>query len=406
MSSAGKWLRGIGIVGVVILLALGAIWVLIGPDWRALVAHPPSGRDVLFWSNPQRDAAFRLMDRLPMIIESRPIPAGDTPRPLPEGPPLDLSAQLDLESYLTTQNTAALVILQDGQIRLERYGNRFTPEGRWTSFSVAKSLTSTLVGAAVADGHIDSLEDPVTKYIPGLAGSPYDDVTVAQLLTMTSGVAWNEDYEDPNSDVARFDSAEPVPGESSIVTYMRGLTRAHPPGEVWNYSTGETNLIGVLVSAATGKTVADYLSEKIWAPYGMEQDATWLLGSDGHEISGCCIQAATRDYARFGQFILEGAVTGAGPVVPPDWLPAATTKQADIGEPGYGYGFQWWTWDDGSFMADGIFGQGIFIDPSRGLVIASNANWTTALGLRDGEWPARNDFYRKVQAAIDAETAQ
>lgn len=403
MSSAGKWLRGIGIAGVVIILALGAGWVLIGPDWRALLAHPPSGRDILFWSNPQRDAAFRMMDRLPLIIESRPIPKGETVRPLAEGVPLDLSAQIDLEAYLADQNTAALVILQDGKIRLERYGNNFTPEGRWTSFSVAKSLTSTLVGAAIVDGHIESLEDPVTRYIPDLAGSPYDEVTIAQLLTMTSGVAWNEDYEDPNSDVARFDSAEPVPGESGIVTYMRGLQRAHPPGEVWNYSTGETNLIGVLVSEATGKPVSDYLSEKIWAPYGMEQDATWLLGTDGHEISGCCIQASTRDFARFGQFILDGAMTDAGPIVPTDWLPAATMKQADIGEPGYGYGFQWWTWDDGSFMADGIFGQGIFIDPARGLVIASNANWTSALGLRDGEWPARSEFYRKVQAAVDAE---
>lgn len=406
MGGAQKWLRGIGIVGVVIALILGAGWVLIGPDWRALLAHPPSGRDVLFWSNTQRDAAFRMMDRLPLIIESRPIPRGETVRPLPEGPPLDLSAEIDLDAYLAAQNAAALVILQDGKVRLERYGNRFTPEGRWTSFSVAKSLTSTLVGAAIADGYIDSLDDPVAKYIPDLAGSPYEDVTVAQLLTMTSGVAWNEDYEDPASDVARFDSAEPEPGKNGIVTYMRGLARAHPPGEVWNYSTGETNLIGILVSAATGKTVAEYLSEKIWAPYGMEQDATWLLGQDGHEISGCCIQASTRDFARFGQFILEGGVTADGPILPSDWLPSATLKQADIGEAGFGYGFQWWTRDDGAFMADGIFGQGIFIDPARNLVIASNANWTSALGLRGGEWPARDAFYTAVQRAIDAETAE
>lgn len=405
MGGAQKWLRGIGIAGGVIILVLGAVWALIGPDWRALLAHPPSGRDVLFWSNPQRDAAFRMMDRLPFLIESRPIPKGETTRPLPEGPPLDLGP-LDLDAYLAAQNTAALIILQDGQIRLERYGNHFTPQGRWTSFSVAKSLTSTLVGAAILDGYIESLDDPVARYIPDLAGSPYDDVTLAQLLTMTSGVAWNEDYEDPDSDVARFDRHVPAPGMNGIVSYMRTLSRAHPPGEVWNYSTGETNLIGVLVSEATGKSLSDYLSENIWAPYGMEEDATWLLGQDGHEISGCCIQASTRDYARFGQFMLEGAATPDGPVVPADWLPAATVKQAGIGEPGYGYGYQWWTWDDGSFQADGIFGQGIFIDPARHLVIASNANWTTALGLRDGEWPARADFYRKVQAAIDAETAE
>ena len=115
------------------------------------------------------------------------------------------------------------------------------------------------------------------------------------------------------------------------------------------------------------------------------------------------MSARLRDFGRFGQFILEGGVTPAGAVVPADWLPAATTKQADIGEPGFGYGYQWWTWDDGSFQADGIFGQGIFIDPKRRLVIASNANWKTALGAADGEWAARADFYRAVQAAVDAE---
>ena len=403
MEKSRKGLRGLGVAAVALVAALGACWFLIGPDWRALITHPPSGRDVLFWSDGQRDAAFRMLDKVPFIIESRPIKAGGTTRPLPEGEPLDLSGQVDLDAFMESQNAASLVILQDGEVRLERYGIGFTGQGRWTSFSVAKSLTSTLVGAAMKDGHIKSLEDKVTDYIPDLAGSPYDDVTIAQLLTMTSGVAWNEDYEDPASDVALFDKLAPEPGRSGIVTYMRGLGRAHPPGEKWNYSTGETNLIGVLVSEATGKPVAEYLSEKIWTPYGMEQDATWLLGQDGHEISGCCIQAATRDFARFGQFILEGGVTADGALLPPDWLAQATVKQADIGEEGFGYGFQWWTWDDGSFQADGIFGQGIFIDPKRKLVIASNANWTTALGLKDGEWPARANFYRAVQQAVDAE---
>ncbi|MBA3067309.1 MAG: beta-lactamase family protein [Hyphomonas sp.] len=403
MTQGQKWLRraGIGLSALVILL--GAGWWLIGPDWRALLANPPSGRDVLFWSVPQRDAAFRMLDALPMIIESRPIKAGGAVRPLPEGEPLDLGGEVDLDAFFEAQNGVSLVIVQDGRIRLERYANGFTRDGRWTSFSVAKSLTSSLVGAAMKDGHIRSLEDKVTDYIPDLAGSPYDDVTVAQLLTMTSGVAWNEDYEDPQSDVALFDKQAAEDGKSGIVTYMRTLGRAHPPGEVWNYSTGETNLIGVLVSAATGKPVAEYLSEKIWKPYGMEQDATWLLGQDGHEISGCCIQATTRDFARYGQFILDGGVTPEGAVLPAGWLAQATVRQADIGEAGFGYGFQWWTWDDGAFQADGIFGQGIFIDPARKLVIASNANWKTALGLDDKEWPERADFYRAVQAAVDRE---
>ncbi|MBY9066990.1 beta-lactamase family protein [Hyphomonas sp. WL0036] len=403
MSGTHKWLKRLGVLGGALMVLLGAGWWLIGPDWRAILANPPAGRDVLFWSDAQRSAAFRMMDRLPFIIESRAIPRGEHVHALPDGAPLDLSSEIDLDAYLLSQNAAGLVILQDGKIRVERYGNGFTPEGRWTSFSVAKSLTSTLVGTAIADGYIDSLDDPVAQYIPDLVGSPYDDVTVAQLLTMTSGVGWNEDYEDPASDVALFDKQAAEPGKSGIVTYMRTLGRAHPPGEVWNYSTGETNLIGVLVSEATGKEVSAYLSEKIWAPYGMEQDATWLLGQDGHEISGCCIQATTRDYARFGQFILDGALIDGSPILPADWLPSATLKQADIGEAGYGYGFQWWTWDDGSYMADGIFGQGIFIDPARNLIIASNANWTSATGTKDGEWRARDAFYRAVQRAVDAE---
>ncbi|MDP1555553.1 MAG: serine hydrolase, partial [Hyphomonas sp.] len=166
------------------------------------------------------------------------------------------------------------------------------------------------------------------------------------------------------------------------------------------------NLIGVLVSEATGKTLNAYLSEKIWAPFGMEQDATWLLGQDGHEIAGCCIQATTRDFARFGLFMLAGGVVGGESILPEGWIATATQKQADIDSAGEGYGYQWWTWDDGSYQADGIFGQGIFIDPNRNLVIASNASWTSALGLRGGEWEARREFYKSVQRAVDRETAE
>lgn len=220
---------------------------------------------------------------------------------------------------------------------------------------------------------------------------------------MSSGVAWNEDYEDPNSDVALFNTHEAEDRGSNLVSYMAGLDRAHPPGDVWNYSTGETNLIGILVREATGKRLTEYLSEKVWKPYGMQQDASWLLNTDGTEISGCCIQASTRDFARFGQFILEGAEVDGVSIVPDDWLDKATRAQKRYGVEGEGYGFQWWTYDTGSFAAQGIFGQSIFIDPARELVIASNSNWQSALGLRDGENPAREEFHRAVLDAIDAE---
>ncbi len=261
-----------------------------------------------------------------------------------------------------------------------------------------------MVGAAIKDGYIKSIDDKVSDYIPDLKGSVYDDVTIKQLLTMTSGVKWNEDYGDPKSDVALFNSHKAEPGVNVTVSYMRKLKREVPPGTKWVYKTGETNLIGVLVSSATKKNLSDYLSEKIWRPFGMERDASWLLGSTGQEISGCCLQASTRDFARFGLFILGGGMAAGKPVLPEGWIAAATTKQADIGEAGYGYGYQWWTMDDGSYAARGIFGQGIFINPKRKLIIASNSNWPKASD-RQGANQAKKRlaFFKQVQLAIDKE---
>lgn len=386
------------------LCMLGAL-LLSGGGWfaaqdketRGLLLAFPTNRDVLMWSQDQRDAAFRAMDRLPVLAEARTIRPAATPLALPPGKPLAVPG---IDEYMKTQRTAGIVIVQDGKVRLERYGLDFDARGRWTSFSVAKSFTSTLVGAAIADGKIRSLDDKVSQYIPGLRGSAYDDVSVRQLLTMSSGVRWNEDYEDPNSDVAKFNNAEPAPGMDATVSYMRTLPRAHPPGEVWHYNTGETNLIGVLVSSATGKALSAYLEEKVWRPAGMEAEATWILSKTGHEIGGCCLQAATRDFARFGLFVLNGGKGMDGrQVVPPDWFAQAAVKQKDIGRPGNGYGFQWWTYDDGSFAAQGIFGQGIFIDPKRRLVIATNSDWTRA--SKGPEAEAREAFYKQVQALVD-----
>lgn len=376
-----------------IVVAGGGWYVSLDKESRDLLANMPTTPDVLSWKQAQRDTAFRALDRLPVLAKSRTFASATTPLPLPAGKPLTIPG---FDDYAAKQRLAGMVIIQDGKVRLERYGLGFDAKGRWTSFSVAKSFTSTLVGAAIKDGKIKSLDDKVSQYIPDLRGSAYDDVSVRQLLMMSSGVAWNEDYEDPKADVAQFNVAKPDPGVDATVSYLRKLPRAHPPGTVWHYNTGETNLIGVLVSSAVGKPLSEYMEEKIWKPAGMEQQGTWLLGTTGHEISGCCIQAATRDFARFGLFVLGGA----GGMVPDGWFAAATAKQKDIGEPGHGYGFQWWTYDDGSFAAQGIFGQGIFIDPKRHLVIASNANWTRATQGPEGEW--REAFYKQVQALIDA----
>jgi CubicO group peptidase (beta-lactamase class C family) len=387
---------------VVVVLAAAAFWFTRDKETRGLLAALPTNRDVLFWSLAQRDAGFRALDRIPLLVKARDVPAGGTPAPLPPGPPLKLA--IDPDAYLAQQHGAAVLVLHKGQLRLERYGLGFDGGGRWTSFSVAKSFTSTLVGVALKEGRIRSLDDKVSDYIQEMKGSAYDDVTLRQLLTMTSGVRWTEDYADPNSDVARFNSHKPEEGVDALVSYMRQLPRAAPPGTRWNYSTGETNLMGIVLSRAIGQPLATYLSEKIWVPVGMEQKATWLLNRTGQEISGCCVQASPRDYARFGQFILGGARVGGQSIVPDDWLAQATTRQADVGDPGRGYGFFWWTYDDGAFSARGIFGQGIFIDPRRNLVIVTNSNW--AGGARGAaEIAGREAFYRAVRQAIDDEAA-
>ena len=392
-------IRNLAIASLVCLTVGGGLWWnALDDETRGLLAAFPTDRDVLSWSQSQREAAFRALDRLPILAKASRISASPTPLALPAGAPLEIPG---LDEYMKAQNTAGIVILQDGKIRLERYGLGFSAAGRWTSFSVAKSFTSTLVGAAIQDGYIKSLDDTVSRYIPGLRGSAYDDVTIRQLLMMTSGVRWNEDYEDPEADVAKFNNAKPDAGMDATVSYMRTLPRAHPPGTVWHYNTGETNLIGVLVSSATGKPLARYLEEKIWHPAGMEADATWLLGKTGHEIAGCCLQASTRDYARMGLVVLANGNVAGRQIVPTDWFAQATVKQQEIGEPGRGYGYQWWTYDDGSVAAQGIFGQGIYIDPARRLVIATNSNWTRAsLGPEPDQ---REAFYAQVRGILDAE---
>ena len=328
------------------------------------------GAQVLFWSQAQRDANFPHMEKL---FPGHIVKAGPKVRPLPEGRPLPVPAA-EIDAYIAANNVAGLIVVQGGKVRLERYARGYGMDGRWTSFSVAKSFTSTLVGAAIRDGYIRSVDEPVTKYIPDLAGSGYDGVTIAQLLTMTSGVRWNEDYTDVKSDVARM-FLEAVPaGQDPTVYYMKNLPRETAPGSKWVYKTGETNLIGVLVQRATGKPLATYLSDKVWKPWGMESDAFWMVGPSGHEVSGCCLSVSLRDYARMGMFALSG---GKG-VVPAGWFAEATRPHADIGDPGSGYGYQWWTYPQGRFGAVGIFGQVIRIDPKTRTVVVMSSAWPKA----------------------------
>ncbi len=330
--------------------------------------------DFLLWSQPEREVAYRNMENL---YVTAPVKRGEKVRDLAKAASeLNVSythegKAMTADTYMETSHMSGLLVIKDGQIVLERYRAGFTPDQRWTSFSVAKSVTSTLVGAAVHDGYIKSLDDPVTRYIPQMKGGSYDRVTIRQLMTMTSGIRWNEDVNDFNSDYMRLFS-------SDFVAMMMDRPQIHPAGSTFYYNTADTNLLGTIVMQATKKPLAEYLSEKIWAPYGMEKDAAWLLVS-GKETGGACISMTLRDYGRFGEFIRQGAMIDGKSIVPAGYIADATRGHTATGwgsAPGYGY--QWWVNEDKSFRALGVFGQYIYVDPASNLVIVGLGAWDSA----------------------------
>lgn len=276
----------------------------------------------------------------------------------------------DLYDVLSLNRVAGLLIIQDGVIRFEKYLLGNDENTRWMSMSVVKSMTAMLVGAAIEDGLIGGLDDPVAAYLPGFRGTAYDGVTVRQLLTMSSGVAWNETYTDPASDRRRMLDAQIAQRPGAILELMADLPRAADPGSRWNYSTGETQLVGALLRAAVGKPLAEYLSEKLWMPLGMESDATWWLESpDGLEIGGSGLSATLRDYGRFGLFLLNDGVVAGARVLPEGWMEQASSRRK-IGGEEVEYGYMLWPLHDRSYAAIGIFGQFVFVDPDRRLVVA------------------------------------
>lgn len=347
----------------------------------------------LTWTQEQRDERFAHMDR---IFPVHRVPRGRSVRPLPVGEPLLADSQIG--ELMQTEHLAGVLVLQEGRIRNERYGLGLTVAGHWTSFSMTKAVTDTLVGAALRQGKLRSLDDGVTAYLPEMKGSAYDGVTVRQLMTMTSGARWNENYTSADADNVRLYTTAVAPGKDATVEYMRTLPRASKPGTVWHYNTGETDLLGVLLRRATGKTLTAQLSGAIWSRAGMEQDATWIAndaGPAGAEFGGSGLTTSLRDFGRLGLWVLDGG----GSQVPEGWFAEATKPQVKAGGAAYGYG--WWPQPDGSFAALGIFGQSILIDPQRKLVVVMLGDWDQATGSEHSK--ARAAFWQTVQQAVDAE---
>ena len=350
---------------------------------------------LLFWTPHQKVAGFRNIDQL---YPTRLIAAGESVLALPESLTElgDVAVNhegrvMTVNDYFTDRNVAGLLVIKDGEIRYERYGLGNDAASRWVSFSVSKSVVSMLVGAAIRDGYIHDLDEMVSDYLPRLKGSPYDEVTIGELMQMASGVAWNEDYADRKSDVATINYQT-----LALYEQLRNKKRVADAGQVFNYNTAETNPVGTLLRAAIGNNLSTYLTDKIWQPFGMESDANWRLTEPGGgEFGGCCISATLRDYGRLGLFALNDGRTASGvEILPENWMKESTTPSKSAGY----YGYFWWLNADGSYSASGIFGQAIYVNRQENLVIALHSARETAGGgfdLQSAMFTAIVDALRK-----------
>jgi CubicO group peptidase (beta-lactamase class C family) len=324
-------------------------------------------------------ATFSHTERL---LPIRVVHRGESARAIPKRtkpfPPIhfdDQGHRYDLYDYLSTNRIAGLLVLKDGEIALEDYELGTGPETHWASFSMAKSITSTLVGVALMDGLISSLDDPVVRYVPALRASAYDGVSIRQILTMSSGVRWDETYTDPKSDRRKVLDLQLSGKSGEILRYMSSLPRAGKPGSIWNYSTGETFVLGAVVEGAVHRPLADFLAEKIWSPAGMEKDATWWVdGPNGLAWAGSGIGATLRDYGRFGLIAADNGRVNGRSIVPDGWFGEAGASHK-IGGKVVDYGYMWWIPPQnipvhvGAFEAVGIFGQHMYVNPRERLVI-------------------------------------
>jgi CubicO group peptidase (beta-lactamase class C family) len=336
------------------------------------------------WTAEQKVVGFRNIAR---IYGGDVVHHGTAVLPLPRAAhALDVhypvnGAAWDTAKFMEHNRIAGLIVLHRGQIVLERYGLGRTEEDQWVSFSVAKSVTSTLLGAAMHDGLIHALDDPVTRYIPELAHSGYAGVTLRQALIMSTGLRWNEEYANPESDSGRSLSLD-VPHATQppvdIVEYMARLPRVAPPGSVFLYNSGNASILGIVVQRATGKTLAAYLEQKVWRPAGMEADAYWVRDPFGRSIGRSLFNATLRDYARFGYFFMHGAKVNGASILPAGWVADATRSHIKTDWEDIGYGYQWWINPGGSYRAIGIHGQMIFLEPSDDVVIVTNSAWAEA----------------------------
>jgi CubicO group peptidase (beta-lactamase class C family) len=342
----------------------------------------------LFTGVPQHQNFSRIKDLLPtraMAPSSKPTawPQGEAVT-LPETYSFD-GASRSTEQFLEDTDTGALLVLVDGVVRYERYRLSGGPDVPWLAMSVTKSFTSALVGIALAEGHIASVDDAISDYVPVRAGSAYDGVSIRNVLQMSSGARWDESYSDPQSDSSRL--AAVMAGLGTFDEFVATAVRESEPGTVCRYNSTDTQALGALVARATGRPLSEYMQEKLCEPLGMESPAYWIVDSAGSEMAFGGLNMTARDFARFGELFRNGGLWQGRQIIPAQWVRdsvAMTAPHLEVGRPwvgpdtvDLGYGYQWWrpAGDRGDFAAIGAYNQYVLVDPpSRTTVVKLSAN--------------------------------
>ncbi|GAB4536445.1 MAG: serine hydrolase [Ruegeria sp.] len=364
MKTVLKWL-----LRIVLMLALAAVVVGV---WKREEIQRLLAVNSLF-SEEKIVHNFSHMDHAFLTV---PLPRGDGPTwQLPYGPAYDLPE--GGRDWIEERAVTSLLVMQDGQIRFEEYYLGTGPDDRRISWSMAKSYLSALFGIVMNEGAIASLDDPVVKYAPKLKGSAYESATIRNVLNMASGVTFDEDYLDPNSDINRMGRVVALGGElDDFAASLKDSFAA--PGEVWQYVSIDTHVVGMVIRGATGRSIPDLLTEKIVQPLGLERDGYYVTDGAGVAFVLGGLNFTTRDYARFGQMILQNGLRDGRQIVPADWIAESTWPSAPT-EPGkIGYGYQWWIpvgAHEGEFLARGVYGQYMYFDQPRGvLIVATGAD--------------------------------
>jgi CubicO group peptidase (beta-lactamase class C family) len=349
-----------------------------------LVGGPPSevpvAVQVLRWRMLDNDVSALMFRSMDSLFTTRAVARSGAVWELPRSDhPLNFTyewqgATLPAEQILERTYTNALLVIKDGRIVSEIYRNNSSERSRFIGWSMTKSVTSALIGCALADKRIDSLDTPISRYLPELKGGGYAGVSIRHVMQMRSGVDYEERYDFGNPGRAASNHiAALVRNTARFVDVARTLPRIHPPGEFFQYKTIDTAVLGWLVERVTQGSVAAYTARCLWEPLGAEADGYYIMDGPpgvGREFSGAGFNATLRDYARFGQMMLDGGVANGRRIVSEDWVRQSTQPNGPEDPRNGGYGLQWWTMGSSeAYAAIGLQGQYIYVDPTTRTVV-------------------------------------